>query len=196
MKPFTAPLSRVLGWVWIGVVVLLLIDLLVNGGGRTAVVAAAVLLCTVGATYVLWLRPRVAAQEDGVRVVNPLRETFVPWAAFTWADVTDVLRIHAGGQVIRSWPLRETKRAVVRDNLRRAGSDGGPILEEESDDPRELRPVNLVARQLREEAQRRKAEPTAAAADDSGALSTVWSPDALVALGVPVLLLVAALLVG
>nr|WP_221308273.1 PH domain-containing protein [Nocardiopsis mwathae] len=192
-------MPRVLGWVWIGVVVLLLIDLLVNGGDRAALIAAAVLLCTVGGTYVLWLRPRVVPQDDGVRVVNPMRETFVPWSAFTWADVTDVLRIHAGDRVVRSWPLREPKRAVVRDNMRRAGSDGGPILDEADADPRELRPVNLIARQLREEAQRRKAEQIPGAdgpGEGAVGLSAVWSPDALVALGVPALLLVTAVLVG
>jgi hypothetical protein len=203
VKPLTAPASRVLAWVWIGAVVLLMGDLALRGSGASSLVAAAVLLVSVGGVYVLWLRPKVVPTERGLRLVNPLRDTFVPWSAFTWADVTDVLRVHAGDRVYRSWPLRETKRAKVRENLRR---EGDRFALDDGADPRDLRPVDLAARNLRAEAERRKARPAAA---DGGAVPgtegaagvegadapvTVWAPDALVALGVPLVLLVAALL--
>ncbi|WP_155998037.1 PH domain-containing protein [Streptomonospora sp. PA3] len=215
MKPLIAPASRVLGWGWVAVVALLLVDLLLRGGGTTSLMAGSVLLITVGVAYVLWLRPRVVPTAEGVRLVNPLRDTFVPWSAFTWADVTDVLRIHAGDQVFRSWSLRETRRAKVRENLRRAG-DGGPVpVLDEDVDPRSMRPVDFAARQLREEAERRKVRPQnrevpgAAGAGESSAESpgagqgtdtgvrepaTVWAPDALAALGIPVFLLAMVLL--
>ncbi|GAB3208972.1 PH domain-containing protein [Marinactinospora thermotolerans] len=186
MRPFTQPLPRVLGWVWIAIVAVNLVDLALRGRTYAAVVAAALLVFSVGVTYVLALRPKVVATEEGVRVVNPLREAFIPWQAFTWADVTDVLRVHAGDRVFRSWPLRETKRAKVRDNLRRA--DGYVELAEE--DPRRMRPVDFVARQLRDEAEKRKARPLSEQAEPT----VVWSPDAIVALGAPAFLLVAALL--
>ncbi|WP_067968679.1 PH domain-containing protein [Nocardiopsis trehalosi] len=204
VKPLTAPASRVLAWVWIGAVVLLMGDLALRGSGASSLVAAAVLLVSVGGVYVLWLRPKVVPTERGVRLVNPLRDTFVPWSAFTWADVTDVLRVHAGDRVYRSWPLRETKRAKVRENLRR---EGDRFALDDGADPRDLRPVDLAARNLRAEAERRKARPAATA--DGGAVPgaegaagvegadapvTVWAPDALVALGVPLVLLVAVLL--
>ncbi|RCV49666.1 PH domain-containing protein [Marinitenerispora sediminis] len=192
MTTFTQPVPRVLGWIWIAVVLLNLIDLAVRGRSYAAVVAGAVLLLSAGAVYVLALRPRVVATDRGVRVVNPLREVFVPWAAFTWADVTDVLRVHAGDQVFRSWPLRETRRARVRDNLRRAASSAD-VTAVDDRDPRDMRPTELVARQLRQEAERGRARVPA----DGGAAtepSVLWSPDALVALGVPLLLLAAVLL--
>ncbi|PSK97020.1 PH (Pleckstrin Homology) domain-containing protein [Murinocardiopsis flavida] len=202
MKPLFAPFSRVLGWVWVVVAALLLIDVLLNGRDHASVIAAAVLLVTLGGDYVLWLRPRVVPTEAGVRIINPMREAFVPWSAFTWADVTDVLRVHAGDQVFRSWPLRETKRAKVRENLRRAD---GPIDLGADTDVRDLRPVELAARQLREEAERRKARSAPPAGEGgvataegavAGEPAVLWSPDAVVAVGVPLLLLVAAILLG
>ncbi|MFC3997021.1 PH domain-containing protein [Nocardiopsis sediminis] len=198
MKPLTAPVSRVMAWVWAGIVVVLLGDLALNGSGRSSLVAGAVLLVSVGAAYVLWMRPRVVPTQRGLRIINPMRETFVPWSAFTWADVTDVLRVHAGDRVVRAWPLRETKRAQVRENLRRAGD--GVALDDDAD-PRELRPMDLAARELRREAERRKADPAPSGPEPAGAPgvtepTTVWSPDSVAALLIPLFLLAMALLVG
>lgn len=103
-----------MGWAWLVISALLLVDLVVRGKDFSAVVSGAVLLITVGVAYVVAIRPKVVATEDGVRLVNPLREVFVPWSAFTWADVSDVLRVHADDQVFRSWAVRENKRAEVR----------------------------------------------------------------------------------
>nr|WP_046469781.1 PH domain-containing protein [Allosalinactinospora lopnorensis] len=206
LKPLTAPLPRVLGWVWVGVAALLLVDLVVSEGDFNALIPGAVLLLTVGGTYVLWLRPCVVPTEHGVRLVNPLRETFVPWSAFTWADVTDVLRVHADGAVFRSWALRETKRRKVRDNLRRAGGYVDPGTEE--DDPRTMRPVDFAAKRLRDEAEKRKARPmTAVAASAAGepagdaggpavptAPTTTWSPGPVAALAGPLLVLLVVVL--
>lgn len=205
MKALTAPASRLAGWAWVVIVVVLIADLALRGSGASSLIAGSVLLITVGVAYVLWLRPRVVPTAEGVRLVNPLRDTFVPWSAFTWADVTDVLRIHAGEQVFRSWPLRETKRARVRENLRRAG-DGPAYALDEDADPASMRPTDLAARELRAEAERRKAEPGVraaaeragekepAAAPGPGEPATVWAPDALAALGAPVFLLIVVLL--
>ncbi|WP_083948469.1 PH domain-containing protein [Thermobifida cellulosilytica] len=186
MTTFRQPVSHVLGWAWVVISVFLLVDLVVRGTDFRAVVSGAVLLVTVGAVYVLAVRPKVVATEEGVRLVNPLREVFVPWADFTWADVTDVLRVHAGDQVFRSWSLRENKRAEVRRNLRRLNGFG-----EEKDDPRELRPTERVARTLRSEAERHKARLAAGGA--STGPTVVWSPDAVAALAVPVALWLASL---
>ncbi len=190
MKPLTASAPRVLGWVWVVVAAVLLVDLMVSQTNVDRLVPGAVLLCTVGAVYVLWLRPRVVPMEHGLRLINPLRETRVPWSAFTWADVTDVVRVHAGDEVFRSWPLREIKRQHVRDNLRRAGDFGGS---EPDEDPRTMRPMDAVAKQLREEAERRKA---ASRGSEWSGPTTTWSPDAIAALAGPFVLLLAAALLG
>lgn len=202
-RSYTSALSRVLAWGWVVVAVLLLVDIAVRGHDRASWIAAAVLLLTVGGTYALWLRPRVVSTARGLRVINPLRETFVPWSAVTWVDVTDVLRVHAGEQIVRSWPLRETKRAKVRENLRR---EAGYTDTLDHADPAELRPVELMARELRSEAERHKARPLDAPAqrlDESGPAAigardrpqTMVSLDAVVALALPVAVLAAVLLV-
>ncbi|WP_460858377.1 PH domain-containing protein [Nocardiopsis coralliicola] len=195
--PLAPTVPRVLAWVWLGVVALLLIDLAVRGRDSASLIAAAVLLFSAGVAYVLWLRPRVVPGADGVKVVNPLRDTFVPWSAFTWADVTDVVRVHAGSTVVRSWALRETKRAKVRENLRRDSglSDRDPVADA---DPRDLRPAELQALELRRAAERRKAAVPDPAAARSGAapggVVAGWAPDAVGALGGPVALLLVILL--
>nr|WP_199866851.1 PH domain-containing protein [Nocardiopsis sp. TSRI0078] len=149
--------TRVAAIVWIVIAVLLLLDVVWRGEGRQAWVAGALLVATISVVHLVWLRPRVVSTERGLRVINPLRETFVPWAAVLWVDVTDVLRVHTPGRVVRSWPLRETKRQRVRDNMRR---DSGHLDPEAGDeDPARTRPVDLAARQLRQDAERYKARP-------------------------------------
>lgn len=151
-----ATTSRVLASVWIVAAALLLLDVVLRGEGRPAWIATATLAASVAVVYVVWLRPRVVSTERGIRVINPLRETFVPWAAVQWVDVTDVLRVHTPTQVVRSWPLRETKRSKVRDNMRR---DSGFVDPDHHEDLANIRPVDLMARQLRQDAERRKTRP-------------------------------------
>ena len=149
--------SRVAAIVWIVIAVLLLLDVLWRGEGRASWIAGALLVASIAVVHLAWLRPRVVSTERGLRVVNPLRETFVPWPAVVWVDVTDVLRVHTPGRIIRSWPLRETKRQRVRDNMRRDSGFLDPGQDDE--DPAAMRPVDLAARRLRQDAERRKARP-------------------------------------
>ncbi|RKS05580.1 PH (Pleckstrin Homology) domain-containing protein [Nocardiopsis sp. Huas11] len=148
--------TRLMAGAWVVVALLLLLDVLVRGEGREAWIAGSVLAASVAIVYLVWLRPRVVVTERGLRVINPLRETFVPWTAVLWVDVTDVLRVHTRQTIVRSWPLRETKRAKVRDNMRR---DAGFLDADDDEDPARMRPVDLAARQLRQDAERYKTRP-------------------------------------
>ncbi|MBR8741277.1 PH domain-containing protein [Nocardiopsis sp. MG754419] len=148
--------SRVLAIVWIVIAVLLLVDLVLRGTDRTAWIAGSVLLVTIAGVHLAWLRPRVVSTPRGIRMVNPVREIFVPWSAVVWVDVVDVLRVHTAEGVYRSWPLRETKRSKVRENLRR---ESGYLDPGDDGDPTTMRPVELVARELRQDAERYKARP-------------------------------------
>jgi hypothetical protein len=193
-----AAFTRVAAIAWIVIAALLLVDVLLRGEGRQAWIAGALLVATVSAVYLVWLRPRVVSTERGLRVVNPLRETFVPWAAVLWVDVTDVLRVHTPGGVVRSWPLRETKRQRVRDNMRREGG----YLDPDDEDPASTRPVDLAARQLRQDAERHKARPLSGPVrdvDEAGpaALGAEDEPQTMVPLEVIVVIgATAALLVA
>lgn len=148
--------SRVMAIAWIVIAALLLLDLVMRGTDRMAWIAGSVLLLTIAGVHLVWLRPRVVSTPRGIRMVNPLRETFVPWPAVVWVDVLDVLRVHTPEGTFRSWPLRETKRAKVRENLRK---DSGYLDPGEDDDPTKMRPVELIARDLRQDAERYKARP-------------------------------------
>lgn len=148
--------SRVMAIVWVVVAVLLLLDLVLRGSNRMAWISGSVLLLTIAGVYLVWLRPRVVSTPRGIRMVNPLRETFVPWPAVVWVDVLDVLRVHSPQGVFRSWPLRETKRSKVRENLRK---DSGYLDPGEDDGPTKPRPMELAARDLRQDAERYKARP-------------------------------------
>lgn len=192
--------TRVAAIGWIAIAVLLLLDVAWRGEGRSAWTAGALLVATAAVAYVVWLRPRVVSTERGLRVVNPLRETFVPWAAVLWVDVTDVLRVHTPGRIVRSWPLRETKRQRVRDNMRQDAGyfDPGDLDGESSS----MRPVELAALRLRQDAERYKARPLSGPVrdlDEAGpaALGAQNEPQTMVSLEVIVVLgAVAALLVA
>ncbi|MDE3720543.1 PH domain-containing protein [Nocardiopsis sp. N85] len=194
--------SRVLAAGWIVIAVLLLADLFLRGEGPEIWTYASILVVTVALVYLVWLRPRVVVTERGLRMINPLRETFVPWAAVQWVDVVDVLRVHTPDRIVRSWPLRETKRQRVRDNMRR---EGGFVDQADEGDPRELRPMDRAALQLRQDAERHKARPlpgpirdieeagpAALGAEDRP--QTMVSVEVIVVLGLTVTLIVAAFL--
>ncbi|MCY9785804.1 PH domain-containing protein [Nocardiopsis sp. EMB25] len=190
--------SRVLALVWVVIAALLLVDVFLRGEGRSAWIATAVLVASIAGVYLMWLRPRVVSTPRGLRVINPVRETFVPWAAVVWVDVTDVLRVHTPGGIVRSWPLRETKRAKVRENLRR---DSGLADEPDDDaDPARQRPVDVVASQLRRDAERHKARPLSGPIRDvaeagPAALGAEDEPQTMVPVEVIVVLALTALFV-
>lgn len=196
--------SRVMAIVWVVVAVLLLLDLVVRGQDRAAWIAGAVLVLSVAIVYAAWLRPRVVSTERGIRMVNPLRETFVPWAAVVWVDVVDVLRVHTPERVYRSWPLRETKRAKVRENMRR---ESGYLDHDDDRDPTTMRPMDLVARELRRDAERHRARPLRGPIkeiDEAGPAAlgaedrpqTMVPVEVIVVLAVPLVLLAAVLLIA
>nr|WP_017608161.1 PH domain-containing protein [Nocardiopsis xinjiangensis] len=194
-----ATFTRVMGVVWTVVALLLLIDVLLRGEGRMAWIASAFLAASVAGVYIMWLRPRVVSTERGLRMINPLREVFVPWSAVEWIDVLDVLRVHTPAGVVRSWPLRESKRSKVRENMRR---DSGHIDTDVDDDPERARPVDLMARDLRRDAERHRARPLGGPikdADEAGpaAIGAEDRPQAMVPVEVIVVLsLTAAMLVA
>lgn len=190
--------TRVMACVWITVAVLLLLDVFWRGEGRSAWIAGAVLTASISLVYLVWVRPRVVSTERGIRMVNPLKETFVPWSAVLWVDVVDVLRVHTPEKVVRSWPLRETKRAKVRENLRR---ESGP-LESGGEGETAVRPVDMMAHDLRRDAERYKAQPLSGpvkGVDESGpaAIGVSDRPQSMVPVEVLVVLcLTGALLVA
>jgi hypothetical protein len=187
MKPLRSPFAWWLGWIWLAFAAFNLVDVMTSDAtGPVASFAAATLVASCAAAYVLALRPRVVADDDGLRIVNPLRTVVVPWGGVTEVDVTDVVRVHMGEAVYRVWALRENKRRQVRDNLLRASGSAEAPEEPET----ELRPAEAKARELRTEVERRMAGRRSAGSAQPP--EPYWSPPAVAAVLVAALVLLGA----
>jgi hypothetical protein len=119
--------ARVAGWAWLVFAAVNLVDLAVRGDDLAALVAAAVLLFGCGLAYVLGLRPRIVADETGVRLHNPLRDVRIPWPALRRIEAAQTLRLHcvaerdAGPGESRSfnaWVMQTSPRARARAQRR------------------------------------------------------------------------------
>jgi hypothetical protein len=125
-KPLTfrSPVAVV---VWVVVLLFVVgnwIDLAVQGRDHLSVVAAAVLLLGAGVAYVTAQRPRIIADDAGMRVRNPLRDHRIGWAGVAEIDLVDLLRVHCawGGppgaapadrehhKVISAWAVHYSRR--------------------------------------------------------------------------------------
>ncbi|QVQ51141.1 PH domain-containing protein [Spiractinospora alimapuensis] len=172
-----------LGLAWMVFAAGNLVDVAVRGSGPSAHLATAALVASCGVVYVLVLRPRVTHTEDTLRIVNPLRDVWIPWKSVTQVDVTDVLRVHVGEEVHRAWALRQKSRRP-KFSVFGGNNSTNSGTTETKEAPRD---VDMMADTLRDYAERRavldQGEP--------GPVRLVWSPFALVALVVPL----AALLV-
>lgn len=200
---FRPTVGRWLGYAWLVFVALNLADLAWRGDSRQAWVIGAVLLLATALVYVAALRPRIVADSSGLRIINPLREVAVPWGAVTEVDAMDSVRVHTGdGRAYRCWavhaPNRQRRRAY---NRRRRGAVGGSPAGNPrgaSSAPRADVTATAAGRTRAEYVAEQLAEMAREGRHDAPAgrtESVVWSPWALGALGVGVVLVLAAALV-
>jgi hypothetical protein len=121
-QTFRSPIAVAIWWVWIAFAVGNLIDLAVQGRDHLSVVAAFILLLVSGVVYVTAHRPRIVAGSGELRIVNPLREHRVVWAAVAGFDSTDLVRVRcewpAGTRVIYSWAVHSSRRRQITAELR------------------------------------------------------------------------------
>jgi hypothetical protein len=131
---FRSPGAVVLWWFWAAVAAVVLIDLAIQGGGRDALIAALIVLTATGFAYAVAGRPRVEADADGIRVLNPLRDFRVPWAAVETIEVATALKIRcfpapgrARGKLVTSWAVQSSARSAAKREFaaRRAAARGG-----------------------------------------------------------------------
>ncbi|MGI8328665.1 PH domain-containing protein [Actinomadura scrupuli] len=163
--------ARVGGWVWLVFAVANLVDVAIRGRDSAAVIAAAVLLLGCGIAYVIGLRPRVEADETGLRVHNPLRDVVVPWPALLEITAPDSLLIAYIGpdgerHQTRSWVLQTSPRARAKAERRAARTPEdkiGRYLQDRT-------PADFAAEQLTELA--RAHRPTGAASTGKTRTST------------------------
>jgi hypothetical protein len=212
---FRSTAARVGGWLWMVFAAANLADIAVRGRDLASVIAAAVLLLGCGIAYVIGLRPRIVADENGVRLHNPLRDVVVPWQAVQKITASDSIRIiytGPGGEQreARSWVLQTSPRARVKAEQRAKRSPDDELAQY----VKNRTPADFAVEQLTglAEAHRRagKAPISASTGADStdhdgmdGAGSAepsagrvIWFPPAIAALVLPALLLAGAVLVA
>ncbi len=203
---FRSPVAVFVWWIWLLFAVGNLIDLAVQGHDHVSLIAAGTLLVATGVVYVAAFRPRVIAADDGLTVVNPLRDHQVDWAAVTAVDTTDLLRIRcqwpAGDgaepakRAIYAWAVHSSRRRQVASEVRaqrlaRRGSGRGGIFgTAQPDNAPAPAPLGVDAESVAsilmahaEEARTLSPEVPA------GPPTVVWSWPSVAALAVPVIIL-------
>ncbi|HXA58073.1 MAG TPA: PH domain-containing protein [Streptosporangiaceae bacterium] len=185
---FRSTAANVCGWAFMVFAALNLLDLALHGRDVASVVATAALLFGCGLAYVIGLRPRILGSDDGVLLVNPLRDVRLPWSSVEKIESTDALTVAytaADGtrRTARSWVFQSSPRARARADLR-AGS---------SSLARGRTPAGFAAEQLT------AARPASASAGTGASqagdrVSVTWSIPAVAALAAPGLLLLGSIL--
>ena len=109
--------SVVLGYVFVVVGALMVLDGVTHGSSGHVAVVILLGIAVIAASVALGVRPSVAETAAGVVIDNPLRTTVVPWSQLTDADISDVLRVHAGDQVVRCFAVPRKGRPSARSSL-------------------------------------------------------------------------------
>lgn len=147
--------------------------------------------------YAFGVRPAVIEELERVTVRNPLRTVHLPWAAVTGADVTDVLRLHAGELVVRCFAVpfsRPTRPSRIAGG---AGALTGlsPLPSRDAEPTDSAGPLVGRAGTLADRLMDLAGEYGRAGEGEAGAVREEWAPDGagLVALAVVLLLIALAL---
>ena len=125
---FRSPIATVIWWVWVLFAVGNLIDLAVQGRDHLSVIAACTLLVITGIVYATAQRPRIIADDDGLTIVNPLRDTRVGWPAVVGFDSTELLRVRclwtaedgteSDMKAFYAWAAHSSRRRRLAEEMR------------------------------------------------------------------------------
>lgn len=192
----------VVWWVWLTFVVINAIDLAIQWHHRAALVYGAVLAVGTGIAYTCALRPRMIADDDGIAIVNPLRNCRVPWGAIRGVDVGEAVQVHYSlpdgtDKVFPSWALFASSRTQLKADLRarrrdaelRKLSPSYARLPAEAKDTMTRSEVQLIATELDQRAERARATGAA-----TGQPTLSWARPSVAALVVPCVALITLLL--
>ena len=212
---FRSPIATLIWWIWVLFAVGNLIDLAVQGRDHLSAIAACTLLVITGIVYATAQRPRIIADDDGLTIVNPIRETRVGWPAVVGFDSTELLRVRclwtaedgteSDMKAFYAWAAHSSRRRKLAEEMRaqrrarggsarsvRFGGFGAPPVDDAPPPAPLGLDVDIVVATLTERAEQLKTD-----AVDVRARPPVssWSWPAIAAIIVPVLALVLAILV-
>lgn len=125
--------GRFVGWFVLVVAAALAVQALIIGEGTGRWTAVTLCLAAASVAWVVGIRPSVNELPTVLEVHNPVRTWTITWSSITKIDASDVIRIHAGDQVVRCFALpRRDKRPVVSGF---ASAFGGRPLPESDNAP-------------------------------------------------------------
>jgi hypothetical protein len=182
---YRSVMGTVMGWTWAGLAAFFLADIVWRGRDLASLVAASALLLVIAAAYVIGVRPRIVATEEGVRLHNPLRDVWVPWSAVEKIDVTDAVRVHSAGRPYRAWVLQTSPRARARA-MQRHREDRDRVPDKVAEELRGRTPADHAAERLTELADSRRGPVREAGG--ATAPSVTWSWPSVAGLALPALL--------
>jgi Bacterial PH domain len=137
---FRSPIATLIWWIWVLFAVGNLIDLAAQGRDHLSVIAACTLFVITGIVYATAWRPRIIADDGGLTIVNPIRETRVGWPAVVGFDSTELLRVRclwtaedgtdSDMKAYYAWAAHSSRRRKLAEEMRaqrraRAGRGGG-----------------------------------------------------------------------
>jgi hypothetical protein len=106
--------GRFVGWFVLTVAVALAVQALLVGEGTGRWTAVTLCVAAGSVAFVFGIRPSVVEMPAVLEVHNPVRTWTVTWSSITKVDAEDVIRIHAGEDVVRCFALpRRDKRPIV-----------------------------------------------------------------------------------
>ena len=211
---FRSPIASLIWWIWVLFAVGNLIDLAVQGRDHLSAIAACTLLVITGIVYATAQRPRIIADDDGLTIVNPIRETRVGWPAVVGFDSTELLRVRclwtaedgteSDMKAFYAWAAHSSRRRKLAEEMRaqrrarggspravRFGSFGAPPADNAPPPAPLGLDVDIVVATLAERAEQVRSDAVAVRAAPP---VSSWYWPAIAAILVPVLALVIAVL--
>ena len=211
---FRSPIATLIWWIWALFAVGNLIDLAVQGRDHLSVIAACTLLVITGIVYATAQRPRIIADDDGLTIVNPLRDTRVGWPAVVGFDSTELLRVRclwsaedgtkSDMKAFYAWAAHSSRRRKLAEEMRaqrrarggstravRFGGFGAPPVDDAPPPARLGLDVDIVVATLTERADQVRSDAVGVRAQPP---VSSWSWPAIAAVLVPILALVIAAL--
>lgn len=206
-RVFKPGVGRWFGYAWLVFAAANLVDLGWRGDDRAALVIAAVLVFASAVVYVTALRPRIVADADALRIVNPLRDITVPWADVVEVDALDVIRVRTGGgNRYRCWAIQARNRQRARARFRKTegrgeAPKGRGRTTRQGPDPETMRHLagrthaDYVAGQLDDLARRVRRDSLGDVEQPADNESVTWSPWAIAALAASIVFVLASALI-
>jgi hypothetical protein len=194
-KVFRSTPGYVFGWVWMAFAAANLVDIAWRGRDVAAGIAAASLLLGAGVAYVIGMRPRIVADEEFVRLHNPLQDIRLPWRTVDKIETRDAIEIRSGDRTFRAYALQTSPRARVRAEARSRRRDRDPnVPDHVAEYVKGKLPIDFAADQLNELAERTRRDAAAETGAAAPAVSLAWT--SVTALAAPAAALIVLIVIA